>query len=85
MFGGWRQRWWSDVLVLNVAGVVGPPYAVQGITPTTGPFTGGTPVVISGLRFKESPLVSVRFTDGKREATVGGQWASETEITCMQW
>jgi len=82
MFGGWRQRWWRDVLVLNVAGVVGPPYAVSSSTPDTGPMTGGTPVLLTGQRFKQSTLVSVRFTDGKREATVSGQWKSETEIEC---
>ena len=68
-FGGWRQRWWSDVSTLNVAGVVGPSYAVMGVEPATGPLTGGTPITLTGLRFKESPMVTVRFTDGKREAT----------------
>ena len=49
----------------------------------TGPMTGGTPITLTGLRFKESPLVSVRFTDGKKfEATVSGQYVSETEVTC---
>jgi dynein heavy chain len=81
-FGGWRQKWWNDLCLLNVAGVVGPPYAVMGANPDTGPMTGGTPITLTGLRFKQSPLVSVRFTDGKREATVSGQWVSETEITC---
>ena len=82
-FGGWRQRWWKDLCVLNVAGVVGPPYAVMGIEPATGPLTGGTPITLTGLRFKQSPLVSVRFTDGKRaEMTVSGTWVSDTEITC---
>ena len=28
-FGGWRQKWWNDLCLLNVAGVVGPPYAVM--------------------------------------------------------
>jgi dynein heavy chain len=51
-FGGWRQRWWKDLQVLNVAGVVGPPYAVQAAEPATGPFTGGTPITLKGLRFK---------------------------------
>ena len=81
-FGGWRQRWWSDTAILNVAGVVGPAYAVMDAQPATGPLTGGTPIVLKGLRFKESPMVTVRFTDGKREATVSGQWVSETELKC---
>ena len=82
-FGGWRQKWWNDLCLLNVAGVVGPPYAVMSTEPNTGPLTGGTPLVLRGLRFKESPLVSVRFTDGKKsEATVSGQFVSETELVC---
>jgi dynein heavy chain len=36
-FGGWRQGWLSDLWCLNVAGIVGPPYAVQSVEPTTGP------------------------------------------------
>ena len=82
-FGGWRQRWWNDLLILNVAGVVGPPYALQSMTPDTGPQTGGTPITLYGLRFKQTTLVSVRFTDQKKaEATVGGVWISETELQC---
>ena len=69
--------------MLNVAGVAGPPYAVMKAVPNRGPLTGGTPVILEGLRFKESSIVSVRFTDGKRaEATTSGQWVSDTEITC---
>eukprot|EP00966_Prymnesium_polylepis_P100794 2334528-Prymnesium_polylepis.1 len=82
-FGGWKQRWWDDVQVLNVAGVVGPPYAVLAVEPYTGPLTGHTPITLRGQRFKESTMVSVRFTDGRKmETTVSGQYVSETEITC---
>ena len=82
-FGGWRQKWFNDICMLNVAGVVGPPYAVSGVSPVTGPLTGLTPITIYGQSFKESPLVSVRFTDGKKsEATVSGSWVSSTEIQC---
>ena len=82
-FGGWRQKWWNDLSLLNVAGVVGPPYAVMSTEPNTGPLTGGTPITLHGLRFKNSTLVSVRFTDGKKfEATVSGQYVSENELVC---
>ena len=54
----------------------------MGVEPATGPMTGGTPIVLKGLRFKESPMVTVRFTDGKREATVSGRWISESELEC---
>ena len=82
-FGGWRQKWWNDLALLNVAGVVGPPYAVHACEPNTGPVTGLTPITIRGMKFKESPIVSVRFTDGKKsEMTVSGTWVSETEIKC---
>jgi dynein heavy chain len=81
-FGGWRQKWLNDLWALNVAGVVGPPYAVLKAEPYTGPLTGGTPITLRGLRFIESPMVQVRFTDGKREATVSGQYQSPEAILC---
>ena len=81
-FGGWRQKWLNDLWTLNVAGVVGPPYAVLKAEPYTGPLTGGTPITLRGLRFIESPMVQVRFTDGKREATVTGQYESPEAILC---
>ena len=56
--------------------------AVSSVMPRGIPLTGGTPIVLRGLRFKQSSLVTVRFTDGKREATVSGQYVSETELTC---
>ena len=59
-FGGWTMRYWDSVLVLNVAGVVGPPYAVLGVEPTTGPLTGLTPIKLQGQRFKESTMVRVQ-------------------------
>ena len=58
-FGGWRQGWLDDLWCLNVAGVVGPPYAVQTVEPSTGPVTGNTPVVLHGIGFTESSIVQV--------------------------
>ena len=81
-FGGWRQGWLDDLCCLNVAGIVGPPYAVQSVEPATGPVTGNTPVLLRGIGFTESPLVQVKFTDGKREAAVPGKFISSSEITC---
>ena len=48
-FGGWKQGWLDDLWCLNVAGIVGPPYAVQGVSPTTGPITGNTPISIQEI------------------------------------
>ena len=59
-FGGWRQGWLDDLCCLNVAGIVGPPYAVQSIEPATGPVTGNTPVVLRGIGFTESADVKVK-------------------------
>ena len=75
-FGGWRQGWLDDLWCLNVAGIVGPPYAVQSVEPATGPVTGNTPVIVKGLGFVESTMVQVKFSDGKREATVAGKYVS---------
>ena len=81
-FGGWKQGWMDDLWCLNVAGVVGPPYAVQSIGPTTGPITGNTPISIHGIGFIEGKQWDVRFTDGRREATVPGKFISPTELQC---
>lgn len=81
-FGGWKQGWMDDLWCLNVAGVVGPPYAVQSIGPTTGPITGNTPISIHGIGFIDGKQWDVRFTDGRREATVPGKFISPTELQC---
>ena len=81
-FGGWKQKWLDDLWILNVAGVVGPPYAIMKSEPDTGPLTGGTPVILHGLRFIESPMINVRFTDGKRDANCNGTYISDTMIKC---
>ena len=41
----------------KVADVVGPPYAIETITPTMGPITGMTRCTISGVGFKSSGTV----------------------------
>ena len=81
-FGGWRQGWLDDLWCLNVAGIVGPPYAVNAIEPNTGPITGNTPISIRGIGFIKHNSVQVKFSDGRREATVSGKYISENEIQC---
>jgi len=81
LFGGWRQKWLSDLCFLNVAGIVGPAYAVHSISPRSGPVSGSAPVTIGGLRFKPSQRIQVKFTDGRHETTVAGTFESETAIS----
>lgn len=63
-FGGWADRWRSDVLVLDVGSVVGPPYAVIAVLPDHGPITGGTKVVVQGIEFVEGIQVRARGVAG---------------------
>jgi len=37
---------------LNVSPIIGPPYAITGVTPDMGPVFGETEVIIKGLRFR---------------------------------
>jgi dynein heavy chain len=86
MFGGWANRWLNDTWVLDVSGVVGPPYACLGCKPAMGPVTGGTAVVLSGLSFSEpqSDLgVRVRFTTQFASETVKGEWLGDSVIGCQ--
>ncbi|KAJ1633365.1 hypothetical protein T492DRAFT_546868, partial [Pavlovales sp. CCMP2436] len=81
LFGGWAQGWLGDLWLLNVAGVVGPPYAVTSVLPVTGPITGNTPIQLSGLNFSDGEIL-VKFTDGKREAVVAGTFVSASRVSC---
>ena len=49
IFGGWQNQWFSDIHVLDVSRVVGPPYAIMDIYPNLGAITGGTHVEIGGI------------------------------------
>jgi dynein heavy chain len=82
MFGGWSDQWLRDLVTLEVAGIVGPPYALTELEPNMGPITGHTPLVIRGLNFVETSQVQVKFTDGKHEETINGKFVSQNEITC---
>ena len=46
VFGGWQNQWFSDIHVLDVSRVVGPPYAIMDIYPSEGAITGGTEIEI---------------------------------------
>ena len=46
IFGGWANRWFNDVHSLDVKTVVGPPYAVTGVSPTSGPNLGNTKITV---------------------------------------
>ena len=70
--------WLDDLWALNVAGIVGPAYAVQSVSPNNGPITGNTPVSIRGIGFIESKSVQIKFSDGRREANVPGKYISRT-------
>ena len=54
LFGGWSNRWLGDMWTLNVAPIIGPPYAVFNVTPDIGMVFGGTEVFINGIQFKAS-------------------------------
>jgi hypothetical protein len=59
-FGGWANRWFRDVCVMDVNGTVGPPYTVFSISPSSGPVQGGTSCILKGAGFT-SASVKVRF------------------------
>ena len=81
IFGGWANRWFSDVHVLDVGCVVGPPYAIMGIEPKFGPITGKSLVRIEGIDFVDRPCL-VRFATRKGVVDVPGTFVSDVEITC---
>lgn len=66
LFGGWRHSWHGDLVVCEVAEVVGPPYSVSDIAPKIGPVTGGTLAELNGMGFKSANGdVTVRFACAK--------------------
>ena len=54
VFGGWANEWLDDAHGLNVSSIVGPPYAITEIIPNLGQLTGGTPLIIRGVGFKDT-------------------------------
>jgi len=78
--GGWANQWFNDVHVLDVAPIVGPPYAITELEPRCGPVTGGTRLVIKGLGFDTRVPATCRFTLGKKFVDGTGKVVSPTEI-----
>jgi dynein heavy chain len=74
---------------LSVNKIVGPSYAVTEIDPPLGQLTGGVPVTIKGVGFKDQ-TIKVYFTVGKTPVDASGKmtlestgtFVSETEVTC---
>ena len=82
IFGGWANRWLGDTWTLNVAPIIGPPYACMGVEPSLGPVGGETDITVKGLSFKDSTKIEVKFGSGKNEATVPGTFVDIETITC---
>jgi dynein heavy chain len=54
------NRWLqSNARSAQVAGIVGPPYAVHSVDPVQGPVTGGTLVRVEGINFGGSTAIKV--------------------------
>ena len=82
MIGGWADQMYNDVHTLDVSMIVGPPYAISGLSPIIGPVDGGTELIITGMGFEDAPC-TVRFSFGKGEDTFAdssGEYVSPTEI-----
>ena len=80
VFGGWANEWFADICTLDVAHVVGPPYAIMDIYPNLGAITGGTHVEIGGIDFVNTADVIVRFASKKGSVDVKGTFVSQTEL-----
>ena len=80
MFGGWADTWFGDVFALDVGSVVGPPYAIMGLSPNQGPITGGQLLRIEGIDFVATDAVFVRFASPQGVIDAKGVVVSDTEI-----
>jgi hypothetical protein len=54
IFGGWNNGWYDDLYTLNVAKIVGPPYAIVQSDPAMGQLSGGVELKINGRGFKDT-------------------------------
>jgi dynein heavy chain len=70
-FGGWANRWFNDLFVLQASEIVGPPYSVSSIEPASGPITGNTKVKVNGYSFT-GQNATVRFAVSKGYVDVQG-------------
>ena len=85
LFGGWADDLHSDIHCLDVSMIVGPPYAIMGMTPQIGPVDGNSEVTIQGVGFEDTSIITVRFSFGKGDtfAESPGEFVSPTEIKCI--
>ena len=63
--------------------VVGPPYAITGLSPQIGPITGGQLLTVTGIDFVDTSAVVVRFVTRKGYIDMNGEYKSPTEITVV--
>lgn len=85
LFGGWSNEWLGDLYMLDVGHVVGPPYSVIDLYPSTGPVTGGFAVEIAGYDFVDSTDVVIRFASKNPDGgtvDVNGAFVSKTQLNC---
>lgn len=80
-FGGWNSTRLSSTLSLDCTGIVGPPYAAQGVEPKLGPLSGGRPLIVKGLNFINGKT-EVKFTNKDEEVIVSGKFVDDTTISC---
>jgi dynein heavy chain len=90
VFGGWNNGWLNDIYSLSVGKIVGPSYAITDIDPPLGQLTGGVPITVKGVGFKDQSI-KIFFTVGKTATDVPnkftlettGIYVSETECTAI--
>ncbi len=81
LFGGWANNWFEELCVCDVGGVVGPPYALESISPSTGPITGEKDTIIRGMGFQSSTgTPTVRLSCSKGCLEVKGEVLSDSEL-----
>ena len=83
LFGGWASEWLADVFTLDVARVVGPPYAIMDLYPNNGPVTGSTTLQITGIDFVNTKDVVVRFSSEHGTVDVRGDFCNSTQLVCL--
>ncbi|CAE7253675.1 ODA11 [Symbiodinium microadriaticum] len=78
MYGGWANKWLDDCWQINVASIVGPPYAIVQVDPPLGPVSGSQKVKISGIGFLSVPGAAV-----VRFSAAGGRFSVEAQGTVV--
>ncbi|KAL8008331.1 putative AAA+ ATPase domain, dynein heavy chain region D6 P-loop domain, immunoglobulin-like protein [Plasmopara halstedii] len=78
-FGGWANRWYNDLHVLNASEIIGPPYSISSIEPRLGPVTGNAKVKVMGSNFT-GQNATLRFAAAKGFVDVVGAVFSSSII-----